>query len=103
MAETNSCYDGGYDGVSNVFAAALWGVDYTAHAGGPRVGRLNFHRGGTGLYTPIATSTTGGTTTIAARPLYYAMLMFGTALGTRPVPVTVDGGRGERHRLRTAG
>ncbi len=93
MAETNSCYDGGYDGVSNVFAAALWGVDYMLTLAGHASAGLNFHGGGTGLYTPIATSTTGGTATIAARPLYYAMLMFGTALGARVVPVTVNSSR----------
>jgi hypothetical protein len=28
MAETNSCYNGGEKGVSDVYASALWGVDY---------------------------------------------------------------------------
>jgi uncharacterized protein (TIGR03437 family) len=93
MAETNSCYNGGYDGVSNVFASALWGVDYMLTLAGHASGGLNFHGGGTGLYTPIATSTTGGNTTIAARPLYYAMLLFGAALGTRVVPMTVNSSR----------
>ncbi|MDR3698403.1 MAG: glycosyl hydrolase family protein [Candidatus Sulfopaludibacter sp.] len=93
MAETNSCYNGGYEGVSNVFASALWGVDYMLTLAGHASAGLNFHGGGTGLYTPIATGTTGGVTTIAARPLYYAMLLFGAALGTRVVPVTVNSSR----------
>ncbi len=93
MSETNSCYDGGYEGVSDVFASALWGVDYMLTLAGRASAGLNFHGGGTGLYTPIASSTDGGSTTITARPLYYGMLMFGAALGTRVVPVVVNSGR----------
>ncbi len=93
MAETNSCYNGGYDGVSNVFASALWGMDYMLTLAGRGASGLNFHGGGSGLYTPIATSVNGGTVTVSPRPLYYAMLMFTAALGSRPIPATVNSGR----------
>jgi uncharacterized protein (TIGR03437 family) len=93
MAETNSCYNGGYDGVSNVFASALWGMDYMFTLAGQGAGGVNFHGGGSGLYTPIAVSTVGGNTTVTARPLYYAMLMWGAAAHGSVVPLGVTTGR----------
>ena len=86
MAETNSCYDGGETGVSNVFASALWGVDYMFTLAGRNSAGVNFHGGGTGTYTPIAVTTTQAT----ARPLYYALLLFRAAARGRVVPVTVS-------------
>jgi hypothetical protein len=85
-AETNSCYDGGETGVSNVFASALWGVDYMFTLAGRNAAGVNFHGGGTGTYTPIAVTATQAT----ARPLYYALLLFRAAARGRVVPVTVS-------------
>ena len=54
LAETNSCYSGGKQGVSDTFASALWGADLMyqlAAAGGKGI---NFHGGGYGWYTPVA-------------------------------------------------
>lgn len=76
LAETNSCYQGGKQGVSDTFASTLWGADLMyqlATAGG--VG-INFHGGGYGWYTPIAGTVPGGFT---ARPIYYGMLLFAQA------------------------
>jgi hypothetical protein len=76
LAETNSCYQGGKQGVSDTFASALWGVDLMyqlASAGGTGI---NFHGGGYGWYTPIAGTQTGG---FLARPIYYGMLLFAQA------------------------
>lgn len=76
LAETNSCYQGGKQGVSNTFASALWGADLMyqlASAGG--VG-INFHGGGYGWYTPIAGTVPNG---FLARPIYYGMLLFAEA------------------------
>jgi hypothetical protein len=73
LAETNSCYQGGKQGVSDTFASALWGADLMyqlATAGG--VG-INFHGGGYGWYTPIAGTVPNG---FLARPIYYGMLLF---------------------------
>lgn len=86
MAETNSCYNGGEKGVSDVFASALWGVDYMFTLAGRNSAGVNFHGGGTGTYTPIAVTTTQAT----ARPLYYALLLFRAAARGRVVPVTVS-------------
>jgi hypothetical protein len=72
LAETNSCYGGGKEGVSDTFASALWGADYMlriAQAGGTGV---NFHGGGYGWYTPIAGTRAKG---FEVRPLYYGMVL----------------------------
>jgi hypothetical protein len=76
LAETNSCYQGGKQGVSDTFASALWAADLMyqlASAGGEGI---NFHGGGYGWYTPIAGTQEKGFT---ARPIYYGMLMFALA------------------------
>ena len=73
LAETNSCYGGGKQGVSDTFASALWGAELMyqlAQAGGEGI---NFHGGGYGWYTPIAGTREKG---FAARPIYYGMLLF---------------------------
>jgi hypothetical protein len=87
MSETNSCYDGGQAGVSDVFASALWGVDYMFTLAGNSGTGVNFHGGGTGNYTPIAVSSAG---VVTPRPLYYALLMFRAAARGRLVPVNVS-------------
>lgn len=89
IAETNSCYNGGQAGVSDVFASALWGIDYMFTLAGTSAAGVNFHGGGTGTYTPIAVSGSS----ITARPLYYALLVFGAAARGRMVPVNLNPGR----------
>jgi hypothetical protein len=76
LAETNSCYQGGKQGVSDTFASALWSADLMyqlASAGGMGI---NFHGGGYGWYTPIAGTPEDG---FLARPIYYGMLLFAQA------------------------
>jgi hypothetical protein len=76
LAETNSCYQGGKQGVSDTFASALWAGDLMyqlASAGGTGI---NFHGGGYGCYTPIAGTQEDG---FLARPIYYGMLLFAQA------------------------
>ena len=63
--ETNSCYWGGRDGVSNTFASALWGADYLFTLADYGASGLNFHSG-TQFYTPIDTQESEKT---KARPL----------------------------------
>jgi hypothetical protein len=76
MTETNSCYQGGKQGVSNTFASALWGAElmYQLAAAGSQ--GINFHGGGFGWYTPIAGTQKKG---FEARPIYYGMLLFAEA------------------------
>jgi hypothetical protein len=84
MAETNSVNDGGQDGLSNVFASALWAVDYMFTLAGQSATGVNFEGGGTGNYTVIAP---GANNTATPRPLYYAMLLFRAAARGRLVPL----------------
>jgi len=73
IAETNSFYNGGADGVSDSYASALWVIDHLftiAQGGG--IG-ANLHGGGDGDgYTPIADS---DGVVVAARPEYYGLLL----------------------------
>jgi len=86
MSETNSCYNGGEKGVSDVFASALWGGDYMFTLAGRASAGVNFHGGGSGNYTPIAVSGSQ----VTARPLYYTLLMFRAAARGRTVPLDVS-------------
>jgi hypothetical protein len=88
MAETNSCYNGGEKGVSDVYGSALCGVDYMFTLAGRSVAGINFHGGGTGNYTPIAVSGSQ----VAARPLYHALLLFHAAGRGRLVLLDVSAG-----------
>ncbi len=85
MAESNSCYDGGTAGVSNTFASALWGLDYMFTLASNAAAGVNFHGGGSGAYTPIAVSGSS----VTARPLYDALLMFQAGSSGRLVPITL--------------
>jgi uncharacterized protein (TIGR03437 family) len=86
MSETNSCYDGGQTGVSDVFASALWAADYMFLLASYSATGVNFHGGGSGAYTPIEVDGS----TITARPLYYALLMFQMASQGTMVPLTLN-------------
>lgn len=86
MAEVNSASSGGKNGVSNVYAAALWGADYSFTLAEQGASGLNFHGGFRCRgYTPICIS--GGH--YSAQPLYYGMLLFHAATPGRLVPVRV--------------
>jgi hypothetical protein len=88
LAETNSCYQGGKQGVSDTFASALWSADLMyklASAGGMGI---NFHGGGYGWYTPIAGTREDG---FLARPIYYGMLLFAQAGAGQLVESKLDG------------
>lgn len=86
MAETNSCYNAGKAGVSDVFASALWAADYILQLAQARQRGVYFHGGGTGLYTPIAG---GSGNPFAPRPIYYGLLLCRDLLGCEMAPVSV--------------
>jgi hypothetical protein len=92
--ETNSINGGGVMGVSNVFAAALWGADYLFTSAEQGVSSVNMHSNGGILtgdsYAPIAMDADSGM--FYARPLYYGMLLFHLAAsdGAVPLPTTVS-------------
>ena len=89
LVETNSCYNGGKEGVSDTFASALWGGDYMFHIAQAGQTGVYLHGGGHSFYTPIAGSLEGGFT---ARPVYYGMLLFDQALGSVLVESVLDAG-----------
>jgi hypothetical protein len=74
MAECNSYYNGGADGVSDSYASSLWVIDYLFDCAQNGASGANFHGGGNGSgYTPIADS---DGSVVGARPEYYGILMF---------------------------
>lgn len=96
LAETNSASCGGMPGVSNAFAAALWGLDSLFSGAEDGYSGINFHisyRSDGSSYNPIDTyKDAGGLTTGAyenvAEPLYYAMYLFAqNASGKHLLPV----------------
>ncbi|HTD41747.1 MAG TPA: glycosyl hydrolase family 79 C-terminal domain-containing protein [Mucilaginibacter sp.] len=72
VSECNSVFDGGKKGVSNVFASALWALNFMWIAAEYNSHGINFHGGNGGFYSPVDDGY--GTTT--AMPEYYAMLAF---------------------------
>lgn len=87
MAETNSCYNAGKPGVSDVFGSALWAADYILQLAKARQKGVCFHGGGKGWYTPISG---GSGQPFAPRPVYYGMLLCRNLLGSEMVPASVE-------------
>jgi hypothetical protein len=90
LTETNSCYMGGQPGVSDTFAAALWGADMMLETARAGYAGVNLHGGGSGIYTPIATDTAGTTT----RPLYSGMRFAERFAGAQFLQTEVANGDG---------
>ena len=79
LAETNSASCGGMPGVSNAFAATLWGLDWLYSGAEDGFTGVNFHisyRPGGSSYNAIDTYEQGGRYENVAEPLYYAMYLF---------------------------
>ncbi|HEY2583268.1 MAG TPA: glycosyl hydrolase family 79 C-terminal domain-containing protein [Mucilaginibacter sp.] len=72
ITECNSIYGGGKVGVSDVFASALWALDFMWNAASNNAQGVNFHGGNHLVYSPV-TIENG---VVTARPVYYAMLAF---------------------------
>ncbi len=106
MAETNSASCGGMPGVSNAFAAALWGLDYAFTLADEGFVHVDFHSsyrpGGGSSYNPVDTyarqdASGGWVYRNVAEPLYYALYLFGRhAAGARLLPVTIETSRNVR-------
>lgn len=74
MAECNSYYNGGANGVSDSYASSLWVIDYLFDCAQGGATGANFHGGGNSAgYTPIADA---NGTVVEARPEYYGILLF---------------------------
>ncbi len=106
LDETNSAVGGGIAGVSDVYASALWGLDYNLNLAQAGFAGLNFH-GGFGVcgaplfngkfqrYTPIcaANDQDAAAKIYTAMPLYYGLYL-AARMGTgRFLPVTVTSDR----------
>lgn len=87
LAETNSCYQGGKQGVSNTFASSLWALDLMFQLLGFGSSGVNFHSGGYGWYAPVVGTLENG---FVARPEYYALLLFSQIVGGRMVASQLD-------------
>ncbi|MFZ0339914.1 MAG: glycosyl hydrolase family 79 C-terminal domain-containing protein [Terracidiphilus sp.] len=72
MAEGNSCYNAGRQGVSDTFASALWAADYCLQIASLGCVGVNLHGGANGYYSPIVGSIGSGFT---ARPEYYGLML----------------------------
>jgi hypothetical protein len=83
MAETNSCYNAGKPGVSDVFGSALWAADYILQLAHAKQEGVYFHGGGAGWYTPIAG---GSGKPFEPRPIYFGLLLCRDLLGGTMVP-----------------
>jgi hypothetical protein len=86
MAEMSSVSCGGADGVSNVYAAALWCADIAFQLASAGLDGLNFH---TPAYYAVFSFDPSGT--LVVKPPYYGMKFFSlaTAQHGRLLPVTV--------------
>ncbi len=80
LAETNSCYGGGKEGVSDTFASALWAADLMLELASIGANGINLHGGGYGWYAPIVGTIPNG---FSARPEYYGLLLMAQLLGGR--------------------
>jgi hypothetical protein len=84
ITECNSIYGGGKAGVSDVFASALWALDFMWTVATNSGDGVNFHGGNGLIYSPVTIE--GGV--ITARPVYYAMLAFKYATKESKVIIT---------------
>jgi hypothetical protein len=103
--EANSAYSGGIDGVSNVYASALWVIDYGLSMAQAGLEGVNIH-GGLGVcndpiwngkfqrYTPICASNTAYELAQVYRvmPIYYGIWTARQMGPGRFLPVTVSSG-----------
>lgn len=109
MTEGNSCYRGGKPGMSDAFAAALWGGDYMLQLASLGCAGVNFHGGSSafltaglgghtpgldaartpqkvksGFYTPISTEPG---MPVKAMPIFYGMILANQFAGCTPLKV----------------
>jgi hypothetical protein len=95
LDETNNVSCRGQPGVSNVFASALWAVDYVARAMASGVAGLNFHDliAEPESYSPLVAGDAQelASGVLHANPEWYALLLADRLLGDRPVQAAVHG------------
>jgi hypothetical protein len=89
VSELNSAVCGGLLGVSNTFAATLWGTDLLFGLAEAGVRNVDFHSWTGSRYSAVDFTHGNGNTNGHVRPLFYAMLLFDRAApaGSRLLPV----------------
>jgi Glycosyl hydrolase family 79 C-terminal beta domain len=86
ITESNSVGGSGLQGVSNVYASALWAVAHMFVLAENGAVGVNFHGSFSGgNYEAVS----GGGGSYVAHPLYYAMLLFHNAAQGQTIPVSV--------------
>ena len=82
----------GRDGVSNVFAAALWSIDYALYMATIDISRVFFHQGTTFAYSAWQPIDVNSTSLHHVMPLYYGNLFTATALagGNKQVELLIN-------------
>jgi hypothetical protein len=104
--EANSAYSGGVDGVSNTYASALWGLDYSLSMAQAGLEGVNIH-GGLGVcndpiwngkfqrYTPFCAANKAYelAQVYQAMPIYYGLWMARQMGPGRFLPLTLSTGR----------
>jgi Glycosyl hydrolase family 79 C-terminal beta domain len=100
VAELNSVACGGADGVSNVYAAALWGADVAFQLAWAGAVGVNFHTPGS--YYAVYTLSSG---VLTVEPLYYGMRFFSLAVpgGAAPVTTTITPSTSTLHAWASVG
>ncbi|MGA8366184.1 MAG: malectin domain-containing carbohydrate-binding protein [Candidatus Acidiferrales bacterium] len=88
IEETNSLVSQGESGVSNVYAASLWGLDYAHYWEMQNAGGLNFHEGATSVYDAFLPTTLQ--TSYTAEPLAYGIKAFNLTNIGQPVLTQVS-------------
>ncbi|KAJ6556440.1 glycoside hydrolase family 79 protein [Mycena capillaripes] len=84
MFETNTASCGGFNGVSDSFTAALWGLDYAMQMAYSNFSGAHFHLGGQNVfYNPFTSPPTNQSTfhQWSVGPLYYSALVMAEAMG----------------------
>ncbi|KAJ7292155.1 glycoside hydrolase family 79 protein [Mycena rebaudengoi] len=84
MFETNTASCGGFNGVSDSFSSALWGLDYALYMAHSNFTGAMFHLGGQNVfYNPFTSPPTNQTTfhQWSVGPMYYSALAMAEVLG----------------------
>jgi hypothetical protein len=91
LGETNSISCQGLAKVSDVYAAALWSVDYTLYAASLNISRIYYHMGTPYRYSAWQPVQSNGTAA-HVKPLYYGNWFTAAALagGNKQVSVLVN-------------
>jgi hypothetical protein len=94
--ELGSVNCGGYAGVSDTFAAALWSIDTMFELARVGASGVNFHTFPGAKYEPFAFTDKNGSWSASVKPGYYGMQLFAQAAvpGSRLLPGSGSAGHG---------